>query len=207
MRQKLFIFALAVGVMFGLSAIARAETFSIEVQIDAASSADFVVWQITDPNSFPTTEFPSTTLPIDVTLTEFFDPVTGDSIGFAFLGQQFYAIDVFPTGGAGAVNVEISYSDISNPNGGTLNGLGVKAIGTVVRVTDPNGTPDVYTDDQETVMDRDILYNIGQIFSASTIANNEAGRMRMYGGLTTGDPDANPPEPAAAEVSTGRAHV
>ena len=200
MKQRLLTFALAIGVVFALSAVARAETFSIEVNIEPASSADFVVWQFTDPNQFPQAPFTSRTLPINAVLTEFVDPVTGDSTGFAFLGQEFYAIDVFPTGGAGAVNVEISYSDISNPNGGTLDGLGVKAIGTVVRVTDPNGTPDVYTDDTETILDRDILYNIGQFYSAATIANGEGGRMRMYVGLTTGDPDANPPEPAAAEV-------
>jgi hypothetical protein len=182
MKIKILILALIIGCFLGLSSVAFTETFDIDVIIPSANSATFVVWKLFDGQPFPNTPETTTNLSFATTLTNVeVDPTKPPK--YAFLGNYFYAIDVFPTGGAGNVNVQIAYSDTS-----TLTGLGNHGIATVVRVNPANNT--------EAELRKETLANIPQTITASEIAGTVNGRFRMYVGLATGDAANN--EPAGA---------
>ncbi len=195
MRKLTFLTVLMAGALLcfvsGASAQTSSATFPITVDIDNASTATFVVYQV-DGGVF--TDWPSTTLQFEPILTNVADP--GDPPQYAYLGDVYYAVDVWPYG-AGALNVTLSYTDDDNPNGvpNDGSGLGVHAIGTPVS-NDNSGTPDDYTDDIETdIGTRAILANIAQtVYAADILANGQY--LRFYVGLSTGNPLES--EPAGA---------
>ncbi len=191
MKRLTLLTMLVAGVLLcctsGAFAQSSSATFPISVAINNASTATFVIYQVDGGVFSPWTG----TLAFNPDLTLVSDP--GDPPAYAYLGDVYYAIDVFPYG-AGALNVGVSYTDDSNPNGvindGT--GLGVHAIGTPVS-NDNNGTPTNYNDDIETgIGTKAILGNIAQtIFASDILANGQY--LRFYVGLATGNPLENEP--------------
>ncbi len=189
MRKLIWLAIFLAGAMMCLSPAVYAQTssaaYDISVTIDNASTATFVVYQI-DAGVF--TAWTDTTLSFNPVLTDVReDPA--DPPAYAYLGDVYYAIDVFPYG-AGALNVTLSYS-----NADPAYDLGVHAIGTPVS-NDDNGTPTIYTDDTETPVGvKAILNSIAQTIYASDILAN-GDYLRFYVGLATGDPTENEPSGA-----------
>jgi hypothetical protein len=194
--KKIGFLVLMVAIL-GLFAIGQvsSEDFIIEVDIPQADSANFLVWKLTDGQPFPANPEASNTLNFTTTLTQF---EGGDS---AFLGDNFYALDIFPTGGAGLLNVNVTYADTQNQNGPLNDGSGIggKGIATVVRAPIEIDTQNPAFFD-EVQLSRTLLQDVPAIILASDIEDPlaRASFMRMYVGLATGDPAATPPEPAGA---------
>lgn len=194
--KKLCLLVLTVAI-FALVAIGQvsSEDFIIEVDIPQADSANFLVWKLVAGQPFPANPEQSNTLNFTTTLTQFQD---GSS---AFLGDNFYAIDVFPTGGAGLLNVNVTYADTQNQNGSLNDGTGIggKGIATVVRapIEIDSQNPAFFDEAQ---LSRTLLQDVPAIIFASDIEDPQARAsfMRMYVGLATGDPAATPPEPVGA---------
>ena len=184
MKKLLVVAAILLGGMFVLSSLATAEVFPVTVYIEPSSTANYVVWKLHDGADFPDDPETSTALTFSMNLETF-----GDES--AFLADEYYAIDVSPTG-AGQMNVLIQYADTGNPNNDPTKGLGARAIGTVVKsqTVDPFGELQL---ERATLLD---LHNM-QIF-ASDLENDEggfSGFMRMYVGIASGDLTKLPPEP------------
>jgi hypothetical protein len=197
MKKLTFLTVLLVGALLcftsGASAQSSGDTFPITVAIDNASTATFAVYQIDAADTF--TSWGSNTLEFNPTLEDVTGPNPGDPVQYAYLGDVYYAIDVFPYG-AGALNVTLSYTDDSNPNGGANDGtgLGAHAIATPT-AHDDNGTPGDYTDDADNpIGSRATLENIAQTVLASEILAN-GQYFRLYVGLATGNDTEPAPEP------------
>lgn len=194
--KKLCLLVLTVAI-FALVAIGQvsSEDFIIEVDIPQADSANFLVWKLVAGQPFPANPEQSNTLNFTTTLTQFQDGAS------AFLGDNFYAIDVFPTGGAGLLNVNVTYADTQNQNGSLNDGTGIggKGIATVVRapIEIDSQNPAFFDEAQ---LSRTLLQDVPAIIFASDIEDPQARAsfMRMYVGLATGDPAATPPEPVGA---------
>ena len=198
MKKLTFLTVLLVGALLCFTSGASAQTsnasFPITVAIDNASTATFAVYQIDDAGNFNT--WGSNTLVYTPVLTDVTGPNPGDPVQYAYLGDVYYAIDVFPYG-AGALNVTLSYTDDINPNGAPNDGtgLGVHAIGTPT-AHDDNGTPGIFTDDADNpIGTRAALSGIAQtVLSSDILANGQY--FRLYVGLATGDPAESEPAPA-----------
>ena len=65
-----------------------------------------------------------------------FDPLTFNSNLGIWLPDHYFAVDVGVTGGAGSVNVTVTYTEGSKPTGQTK-GLGFKSTATFVKITGP----------------------------------------------------------------------
>jgi len=185
LTQKMCV--LAISCMLLMATSVSAETFDVSVDIQESDAAEFIVWQLVDGEAFPDDPFStgSSSLVYTVTLT---DVGGGDKV---FLGDHYYAIDVSPNG-IGQLNVLIEYEDLQNSNGtpGDETGLEIKGIATVVKAM---------ADESELVLEREVLRDIDNTtVLASTLETFPSGFMRMYVGLATGDPDADPSEPADA---------
>lgn len=68
-----------------------------------------------------------------------FDPMTFNSELGIWLPDHYFAVDVGATGGAGSVNVTITYTEGAMPSGQT-DGLGQKSTATFVKVTGQEGS-------------------------------------------------------------------
>lgn len=181
MKKWLYLFVALIGGVLLFNSPVFSNPFPVNVEIEGASSANYVVWKLLPGQPFPSTPQAGTSLDFTTTYN------TGLGVYF---GDEFFAIDVAPIG-AGQLNVLIQYTDTENPNGSANDGtgLGIKGIATVVKA-DP-------VTHNEAELSKKVLQDINNttIFASQLLAA-PAGFMRMYVGLATGDPLNN--EPAAA---------
>lgn len=107
-----------------------------------------------------------------------FDPMTFNAENGIYLPDHFFAIDVGGVGGAGAPNVNVSYTEGLNPNGAG-NGLGWHAAATFVRVETASEVPLTAHGPKKLLKDL-----TGE---SITPAEQSGGFLRIYAGLVTGD--------------------
>lgn len=178
MKKSISIFIALFAAVMLFSSPAFSNPFPVNVEIEGASTANYVLWKLIPGQPFPSD--PETGTSLDFTTT--YDSDLG-----VYFGDQFFAIDVAPQG-AGQLNVLVQYTDTENPNGAPNDGsgLGIKGIATVVNA-------DPATND-ETELAKEVLADINNttIFASQLVG----GFMRMYVGLATGDPLNNEPADA-----------
>lgn len=156
---------LAVAVLAGVNSFA--DEFSVSVKIPAANTANFEVFKITDPNDFPTDPIDT----INLVFTTHFDPEFN-----TFLGNEYYAINVAPLGGSGAVNVQVNYSDVTWPTDQLVK-LGGKGKLTAVAVKVSDNT-------EVSLLAKSLIESEGQTVLASSIPTGHY--MRFYVALADG---------------------
>jgi len=165
------ILAVAISILTMLATTGSAEDFNVSVDIPAANSANFIVFKVTDPNNFPKDPIATANLAFTTTLNTQYN---------TFLGNEYYAINVQPTGGAGNVSLLFFYWEGAMPAGQT-NGLGGKATVSVSAVNPAtNGETSVYKrslNDCRFTTVRESAIPSGQY-------------MRVYIGLANGQEDA-----------------
>ena len=155
--------------------------------VNKAAEVDFIV-SASIPSasgvSIVATEVNSSTNQFGATVTDLdFDPMVFNSELGIWLPDHYFAIDVGATGGAGSVNVTITYSEGAKPIGQT-NGLGFKSTATFVKITGPE-------DDQlETELishgPKKLLKDLagGEQFTGAELLG---GFLRAYVGIFPGD--------------------
>lgn len=123
---------LSIAVVFGLTLVfapankADEIDFLVSASIPAASGVSITATEVDSASN----EFGNTVAALN------FDPMNFNAQLGIWLPDHFFAIDVGVTGGAGSVNVTVTYTEGSKPNGQT-NGLGFKSIATFVKITGP----------------------------------------------------------------------
>jgi hypothetical protein len=109
-------------------------------------------------------------------------PANGNTPGYSYFApDHFYAIDVAPIGGAGSVNITLSYLEGTKPPAQTTaggSGLGKKASIAWVKVK---------ADATETVLGKKVLSALPASVSSTAIAG---GFFRAYVGIVTNPSDA-----------------
>lgn len=174
--RKLLLSLIAV---FGLCVIAQPASaqvdFTIDAEVPAADGATFAVSQVTPgpPEVFT----PLNTFNLD------FQTLTLDAVNGIFLPSFFWVVDV-GSNGAGFPDVQYSYTDTANPNGGLNNGTGLGARGTIGYsevVTNPDGSQTVNLIRGESLQEANTSGGIDETDYAN-------GFLRFSVGLATGDP-------------------
>ena len=189
-------FILGVGLLlavslFGAASVSAQTTstsLALSANIPAATGATVAVSSV-NPTTLVFTPVTGTALT--------FDPMALNSQFKIFLPNHFFAIDIGVTGGAGSVNTTVTYTDALNPNA-PAHGLGWKSTATFVKVTGATGsqTETFLTTHGPKKMLKDLT---GETINSTEITG---GFLRVYLGIVTGDPNANPKEPTGAEVFT-----
>jgi len=173
MKKQISILVLGAAILLA-GTLAFAENFTVSVNIPAANSATYLVYRITGPSDNQVwTPLTTTDLTFTTTLTDF---PNGTS---AFLANQFYAVDAFPSGGAGPVNIQINYVDVDKP-AGQVDGLGKKGTVSASEVYDVAGV----ATESPLLSKTSLIGSDGQTLLASTLVHS--GFMRVYVGLANG---------------------
>ena len=194
MKKKIFIIGLAMAATFAISPGTQAivgpgvtKTFTVQATVPAATGADITVHSV---NSVGTPIF----TPVTGTSLSF-DPMTFNTANGIYLPNHYFAISVTPAGGAGNPNVSVNYTEGSNPNAAaSAHGLGWKSTATFVKVTGPTTETVLPTHGKKLL--KDIA---GENINAPELGG---GYLRVYLGIVTGDPNAQPPNPSGNEVFT-----
>ena len=124
-----------------------------------------------------------------------FNPMTLDQTNKIYLPNHYFALDVGPAGGAGSINVTLTYTE-GIPPAGQTHGLGWKSTATFVRVVGATGNQ------TETGLTAHGPKKLLKDLNGETILSSEVsgGFFRMYLGIVTLDPAAAFKDPAGAEV-------
>ncbi len=157
---------LAVGVV---SAQAATTNFLVSASVPSATGVSIVASQV-DSATNDFTPVAGTNLS--------FDPLTFEATNQIYLPNHFFAIDVGVTGGAGAPNVTVAYTEGLNPNT-PGKGLGWHAAATFVRIEGTTEVPLTAHGPKKLLKDL-TSENI-------TSAETTGGFLRVYTGIVTGD--------------------
>jgi len=165
------ILAVTLVMMLGLATVGLADVFNVSLTIAPANSANFIVFKVTDPSNFPKNPIATTNLAFTTTLNTTYN---------TFLGNEYYAINVQPIGGAGNVNVKVNYVEGAMPSGQS-SGLGSRATVAAVAVNSA-------TNAEANLMKKSLLGSNNQTVLASALPTGNY--MRFYLGLANGQEDA-----------------
>lgn len=157
---------LAIGVV---SAQAATTNFLVSASVPSATGVSIVASQV-DSATNDFTPVAGTNLS--------FDPLTFEATNQIYLPNHFFAIDVGVTGGAGAPNVTVAYTEGLNPNT-PGKGLGWHAAATFVRIEGTTEVPLTAHGPKKLLKDL-TSENI-------TSAETTGGFLRVYTGIVTGD--------------------
>lgn len=163
---------MAAGVLLAIGVVsAQAETtnFLVSASVPSATGVSIVASQV-DSATNDFTPVAGTNLS--------FDPLTFEATNQIYLPNHFFAIDVGVTGGAGAPNVTVAYTEGLNPNT-PGKGLGWHAAATFVRIEGTTEVPLTAHGPKKLLKDL-TSENI-------TSAETTGGFLRVYTGIVTGD--------------------
>ena len=172
-------------------AAVTSKTFSLQANIPAATGSNITAASVNATTGVFTALAPTvTTLSFN----------TGASVPFnvpngIYAPNQFFAIDITGSGGAGNPDVTFTYSGDVKP-AGQLSGLGVKATATFVKVTGATGAQ------TETVLANGKKRLIDLTGESVLKTAYSGGFLRVYLGIVTKDPTATPLDPANSEPFT-----
>ena len=148
---------------------AATTSFVVSASVPAATGVSIVASQVNSTtNAF--TPVAGTNLS--------FDPLTFNTTNNIYLPNHFFAIDIGVTGGAGAPNTTVTYTEGLNPNGAGK-GLGWHSAATFVRVEGATEVP-LTTHGPKKLLKDLSSENI-------TVAESTGGFLRVYAGILTGD--------------------
>ena len=141
MIKKLFLILVGMSLTLAFStSVVLAEDFDVSASVPASSSATYTVSRVTNGG----TTFTPWTNNLDLGTLKLVDVATPPAPPqFVFLTNDvFYVIDV-GINGVGQPDIDLSYTDIANPNGSPGDGTGLEIHGTVAWAHVTTGTPDV----------------------------------------------------------------
>ena len=177
MHSRKLLFAGLVSVFMLVTPIqAQQVPFTVQAQVPAASAATFTVSRVTPGNPEVFTKVNTTNLD--------FGQLTLDTENGIFLPAFYWVIDV-GSNGAGRPDLQVAYSDTSNPNGNLNNGKGLGGRGTITYA--------------EVVVNPDLTQTVNVIRAESLAQSNTSGGvnenafangfLRLAVGLATGELD------------------